>query len=160
MKKFSIPVIIIFLFSSCTKEKKYQYGIVPVSVSSDGSDKKNTKSTIEFISIAYADLFGAGIPQSKLINLSSAYASFGDRKVIEERIIKNLINDSAAVIPAFPSINGDTLLFIENCYKKFYNRIPGSFEKHYWKELIRTNANVNPEVIYYSMMTSDEYRFY
>jgi hypothetical protein len=152
----------VYLLSTfaCTTEKEYQYEVYSVTTGKNAGDKSNRKSTTEFISIAYADLFGTYIPQSKLINLSIAYSSFGDYKVIEERIIKNFLNDSNVAIPQTPSVNGDTLLFISNTYKKFYNRDADEFEKHYWKELIRTNSMVTPAIIYYAMMTSDEYRFY
>lgn len=152
--------ITLIVFFSCTKEKKYQYDVNDVTVGQEGGDKTNQKSTTEFISIAYADLFGTNIPQTKLVNLSVAYSSFGDLKVIEERIISNLLNDSSAIIPALPSVSGDTTLFIVNTYKKFFNREPNEFEKHQWMNLIRTNTNVSPVTIYFAMMTSDEYRFY
>lgn len=145
---------------SCTEEKKYEYDVNPVKVGQDGTEKTNRKSTTEFISIAYSDLFGTNIPQSKLVNLSVAYSAFGDLKVIEERIISNFLNDSNVVVPAVPSVNGDTSLFIDNTYKKFYNRLPNEFEKHHWKQLIKTNSSVSPVTIYFAMMTSDEYRFF
>lgn len=113
--------IMLTLFFACTKEKKYQYDINDVAVGQDGGNKTNQKSTTEFISIAYADLFGTNIPQTKLVNLSVVYSSFGDLKVIEERIISNLLNDSSAIIPALPSVSGDTILFIVNTYKKFFH---------------------------------------
>ena len=157
--KIALLVIFIVVFA-CTKEKKYQYEVNPVSVEQQSGDKSNRKTTTEFISIAYADLFARNIPQSKLINLSIAYSSFGDLKVIEEKIIKNFLNDSTVIIPSSISINGDTIMFIINSYKKFYNRNPNEFEKHYWKEIISSNAFINPSIIYYALMTSDEYRFY
>jgi hypothetical protein len=157
---------ILFLFSllalafSCSKEKKYQYEVNPVSVGDEGGEKNTRKSTTEFISIAYSDLFGTSIPQSKLVDLSVVYSSFGDLNVIEERIIANFLSDSSVVVPPVPAVNGDTTQFIINCYTKFFNRNPNAIEKHYWKELIRTNNAVTPFTIYYAMMTSDEYRFY
>ena len=158
--KFIFHLLLTILAFACTKEKKYQYEVNPVNVGGNASDKSNRKTTTEFISIAYSDLFNSAIPQSKLINLSVAYSSFGDLKIIEERIIKNFLNDTSVVIPTTVSVNGDTTLFIVNCYKKFFNREPGTFEKHFWKETIRTNTSVSPSIIYYAMMTSDEYRFY
>lgn len=155
-------LIIIFIVSvaGCTKEKKYQYNVNDVTVVQEGGEKNTRKSTTEFISIAYSDLFGTSIPQSKLINLSVAYSSFGDLEVIEERIISNFLNDPAVIIPSAPSVNGDTTEFINNSYRKFFNRTANELEKHYWKELIRTNSSVTPATIYFAMMTSDEYRFY
>ena len=160
MKKTWIFAFVIFIFSACTTEKEYQYDVDDVTVKKEGSEKTNQKSTIEFISIAYTDLFGSTIPQSKLINLSQVYSSFGDLKVIEERIISNFINDSLVQLPLSVAVNGDTTLFITNTYKKFYNRNPNEFEKFKWLEMIRTDVSMTPATIYFAMMTSDEYRFY
>jgi hypothetical protein len=155
-----IFLLFLLLVLSCTKEKKYQYLVNDVSLNGDQGEKIHLKTTTEFISIAYADLFGTNIPQSKLVNLSIAYSSFGDYKVLEQRIISNFLADTTAIIPSSLSINGDTVLFVINTYKKFYNREPNELEKHYWKELIRTTSGVTPTTVYYAMMTSDEYRFY
>jgi hypothetical protein len=160
MRFITTCVLLFVLLASCTKEKKYQYGVTPVTVGEENGSKSNVKSTTEFISIAYSDLFNTNIPQSKLINLSIAYSSFGDYKIIEQRIISSFLNDTNVVIPAQPAVNGDTSQFVVNCYKKFYNRLPNDLEIHYWKELIRSNSSVNPTSVYYAMMTSDEYRFY
>ena len=159
MKKLIILSLLCFIFS-CTEEKKYQYEVDPVGVGNGDGQKTNQKSTTEFISIAYSDLFGTSIPQSKLVNLSIAYNSFGDLKVIEERIISNLLNDTTIHLPISPALNGDTSLFISNTYKKLYNRDATAFEKYYFKESIRSNTNVTPVMVYYALMTSDEYRFY
>jgi len=158
--KMRIAIIMFLVFSACTKDKKYQYEVDPVTVSQNGGSKNNQKSTSEFISIAYADLYGTAIPQVKLVNLSTAYASFGDQKLIEDRIIRNFLNDSTVHVPATPSVSGDTIQFVKNVYRKFFNRDPNEYEKYFWKDFIRTNASASPMIIYYSLMTSDEYRFY
>ncbi len=153
-------ILLTLAFFSCSEEKKYQYGIEPVDVNQGGGQKTNQKSTTEFISIAYSDLYGSVIPQTKLVNLSVAYSSFGDLKMIEKRIIANFLNDTTIHLPSSPSVNGDTTLFITNAYKKFFNREPNEFEKFKWQELISTNTSVTPMTIYFALMTSDEYRFY
>jgi hypothetical protein len=160
MKQILTFLVAVFLLASCTTDKNYQYEVDPVNVSSNDGEKNTAKTTTEFISIAYSDLYGTSISQTKLVNLSLAYASFGDLKVIEERIVRNFLNDPAVVVPAQPSVNGDTTAFIKNCYRKFYNRDPNEFETYHWKDLIRTNTSVTPATIYFTMMTSDEYRFY
>ena len=159
MKKILFLLFTIAFFS-CSEEKKYQYGIDPIDVTQGGGQKTNQKSTTEFISIAYSDLYGTVIPQTKLVNLSVAYSSFGDLKVIEKRIIANFLNDTTIQLPSTPTVNGDTILFITNTYKKFFNREPNEFEKFKWQELVRTNNSVTPMTIYFALMTSDEYRFY
>ncbi len=160
MKNVWIIGLMVVLLSNCKTDTEYQYEVDAVTVKKEGSEKTNQKSTTEFISIAYTDLYGATIPQSKLINLSQAYSSFGDLKVIEERIISNFLNDSLVNVPSTVTVNGDTTLFIVNAYKKFYNRNPNEMEKYKWLELIRTDNSITPVTIYFAMMTSDEYRFY
>jgi len=160
MKKVLFYLFILFSLSACTTERDAEYEVEAVRVTQSGGEKNNQKSTTEFISIAYTDLFGAQIPQSKLVNLSVAYSSFGDLKVIEERIIRNFLADTSANIPAVPSVSGDTLLFISDSYKKFFNRNPTEFEKYQWLQIIRNDPVISPVTVYYSLMTSDEYRFY
>jgi hypothetical protein len=153
-------ISLFLLLFSCTEDKKYQYEVNPIDVGNDGGAKTNQKSTTEFISIAYSDLYGTTISQAKLVNLSVAYNSFGDLKVIEQRIISNLLNDTTVHLPTTPAVNGDTTLFIVNAYKKFYNREPNAFEKFKWLDIIRNESGTTPTTIYYALMTSDEYRFY
>ena len=147
-------------FVSCKKEKTYLYDVNPVTVQQSGSVKNNVKNNTEFISIAYADLFGTNVSQSDLVELNTLYNAFGDQKLIEDRIILNMINSSGVQIPITPSVSGDTVQFINNTYKKLYNRDATAFEKYYFKESIRTNSNVTPVMVYYALMTADEYRFY
>ena len=157
--KLFISFIIISTIS-CKKEKTFLYELNPVNVNSDGGIKNNVKTTTEFISIAYADLKGSNISSSDLQNLSIVYNAFGDKKLIEDRIIRKFLNDANTIIPSSISVNGDTLLFLVNSYKKFFNREPNEFEKYYLIELLRANALIDARIIYYAMMTSDEYRYY
>ena len=158
--KSKLISLILLLIFSCQKEKTFLYEVDPVVVSSNGGVKNNVKSTTEFISISYADLKGTNISSSELQNLSIVYTAFGDKKLIEDRIIRKFLNDPNTLLPSAISVNGDTILFIVNTYKKFFNREPNEFERFYYKELIRANTGIDSRIIYYSMMTSDEYRYY
>ncbi|HRH66074.1 MAG TPA: hypothetical protein PLU53_07240 [Bacteroidia bacterium] len=160
MKNALLYISCALILFSCTKEKKYEYAVNPVAVTPDGGEKNTQKTTAEFISIAYADLFGIQIPQTRLVNLSIAYSSFGDQKVIEDRIIRNFLNDTLAVVPDSVVVNRDTAAFLSKAYKKFFNREPSEFEKYTWKNTIRQDPAITPLTVYYTLMTSDEYRFY
>jgi hypothetical protein len=161
MKNFRLLIALVITLTACTEEKEYQYEVNDVKVSQEGTEKTNRKSTSEFISIAYSDLYGTAIPQTKLVNLSIAYSSFGDLNVIEERIISNFLNDTGNIqLPPSISVNGDTSQFIVNTYRKFYNRNPNEFEKYKWMEMIRNDVSITPATMYFVFMTSDEYRFY
>jgi hypothetical protein len=148
------------LLTSCTKEKDYLYEVNDVQVQQGGSGKNTAKNTTEFITIAYADLFNTQVPQQALVQLSTVYLAFGDKKLIEDRILLNMLSQPNVQIPSVPHVNGDTTQFIVNTYKKLYNRDPDAFEKYYLKEQIRLNTAMTPRVIYYALMTADEYRYY
>jgi hypothetical protein len=94
------------------------------------------------------------------VQLSTVYLAFGDKKLIEDRILLNMLSQPNVQIPSVPHVNGDTTQFIVNTYKKLYNRDPDAFEKYYLKEQIRLNTAMTPRVIYYALMTADEYRYY
>lgn len=161
MRYFSIYILISFLaFSSCKKENDYLYEVDPVGVSSGNGIKGNVKSTIEFISIAYSDLFGTTISSAELVKLDQAYQSFGDRKLIEDMIIRNFINESTVQIPTNAQMRADIPGFLDKSYRKFFNREAQAFEAWYLKDLIEKNAGINPAMVYYAMMTSNEYRYY
>jgi hypothetical protein len=163
IRKHTIQLFISLLIisaSSCKKEKTFVYDVNTVNVNSETGEKINAKTTTEFISIAYSDLFGNTISQDKLFKLNIAYTSFGDKKLIEDRIIRNFLNDASVIIPSDQNMRSDIPAFITNAYKKFFNRLPDEFEKYYLVNLIQTDTDVTAVDIYYSMMTSTEYRYY
>lgn len=162
MKRINTYVFVIcsLLFTACEKEVDYLYEVNPVAVQSPGSIKSNAKSTVEFLTIAWADLFGTQIPQQELSKLNTVYVAFGDKKMIEDRILLNFLSKSGVQIPAQTNVAGDTVLYINNTYKKLFNRDANAFEQYYLKEQIRLNASMTSKVIWYALMTSNEYRYY
>ena len=157
---FGFVLILSFTVFSCTKEKSYLYEVEPITVEQDGSNKNNLKSDFEFISIAYSDLFGTTISRDDLVDLSLAYSSFGDRKLIEDMIIRNFLNDPSVNIPTSIQMRNDINLFINDTYKKLFNRAPNEFEAWYVVNLIENDTDITSEIVYYSFMTSNEYRYY
>lgn len=158
--KIFVFVLSSLLLMACEKEVDYLYEVNPVAVQSPGSIKTNAKSTVEFLTIAWADLFGTQIPQQELSKLNTVYVAFGDKKMIEDRILLNFLSKSGVQIPAQTNVAGDTTLYINNTYKKLFNRDANAFEKYYLKEQIRLNASMSSKVIWYALMTSNEYRYY
>ena len=158
--KIGFLLLLISTLFSCKKDQKYVYGVNDVTVTQPGANKPNVKSTIEFISIAYSDLFGTTISASDLTNLSLCYLAFGDKKFIEDLIIRNFLNKTGVIIPAQSQMSADVPAFVQATYRKFYNRDPNEFEKWQLVNYIQNNTSVTPELVYYSFMTSDEYRYY
>ncbi len=161
MRKILITICaVIFLFSSCKKEKSYLYDVNSVVVTQPGGAKPNLKNTEEFVSIAYSDLFGIGISHTDLLKINLAYAAFGDKKLIEDMIIKNFLNDTGIVIPTSAAMRADVPAFTIASYKKFFNREPNSFETWFVGNAINADTTITPVLVYYSFMTSNEYRYY
>ena len=157
---------IIFLLSvltlvSCKKEKKAVYGLNDVNISQNSANKDHLKSTTEFISIAYSDIFGTVITTDKLADLSTMYRAFGDKKLIEEMVIKNFLNESTIQIPQIDRTSEITIQnFVSNSYKKLFNRTPDEYELWFVADMILKDDALTAELIYFSLMTANEYRYY
>ncbi len=159
MKKIFV-IAILAVAVSCSKEKTYVFDVKNVDVKQQSGVKGTAKSTTEFISIAYADLFGTTISNDDLAKLFTAYSAFGDKKLIEDRIIRNFLDLPGTNIPTSQVMRNDIPTFITNSYKKLFNRNPNEFEKYYLKNLVQNDTSITSEMMYYSFMTSNEYRYY
>ncbi len=150
----------LFLTSCKKDEKEYVYQVTDVEVAQAGAEKPNVKTSTEYISIAYSDAFGSTIATSKLDALKTIYITFGDVGVTEDLIIRNFLADDDAEIPTRVEMEDDVDLFVTNAYKKIYNRVPSEYELWFMKDCIQKDSNISPSVVYYSLMTSNEYRQY
>ncbi|MEZ5174482.1 MAG: hypothetical protein R2850_13500 [Bacteroidia bacterium] len=153
-------MFLLIVTASCKKETEYIYEVNPVSARKDQINKGIPKSTVEFISIAYSDLFGETIPQNSLGKLTLLYLAFGDKHLIEDMLIKNMLNSPSVSLPSNQNMRNDIPLFVNNAYLKLYNREPNELEAYTLGQSISDDTDLTPELIYYSMMTSDEYRYY
>lgn len=155
---FITAVAIATLFGACKKE--YIYEVNNVDVTQNSANKNSVKSTTEFVSIAYTDIYGSTIPQNYLDQLSLAYLAFGDKKLMEDIIIKNMLNAPGVQLPTQAQMQADIDGFVTAAYKKFYNRLPSEYELWQMRQYIAADNQVTPELVYYAFLTSDEYRYY
>ncbi len=160
IKSLLILLAAVFLLTSCKKDTDFIYGVEDVNIQKPDANKPNVKSTFTFISIAYSDLFGTTISQTQLVELQTAYAGFGDQRLIEQMIIKNFLNDAGVDIPSQSQMNSDVQQFIKDSYVKFFNRLPNEFELWHIENEVANDNTITPELIYFAMMTSNEYRYY
>ena len=156
----SFLLALVILLSACQKEKMYVYDVNPVEVGSPTSNKKNIKTDQEFISIAYTDLFGTTISTDKLESLVLCYRAFGDKNVIIDMGIRNFLNASGVQVPTSAQMRSDPSDFVNDCYNKFYVRDPNEFEKWFMVDQIQKDTTLSALLMYYSFMTSEEYRYY
>lgn len=159
-KHASLLLLAALAIVGCQKEKDIIYEVNDVNVSNPDGNKDNVKSLTEFISIAYTDLFGENISQAQLQTLAVPYAGFGDLKLIEDLIIKNFLNEPTVELPSSVEMRADVDAFVFESYQKLFNRDPNEFELWYVSDLIDENQDATPELVYYSLMTSNEYRYY
>ena len=160
MKKLIFLFSILILFS-CKKEKKVIYHLNDVNITQNSYNKDHLKSTTEFISIAYSDIFGTVITNDKLSDLSAMYTAFGDKILLEEMVIKNFLNESAVQIPQIDRTSELTIQnFVTDTYKKLFNRTPDEYELWFVTDLIQKDTVLTAELIYFSLMTANEYRYY
>ena len=156
-----IFIFSVFLLFSCKKEKKITYQLNDVTIENNTANKDHLKSTIEFISIAYSDIFGTVISTNKLAELSTIYKAFGDKKLIEQMVIKNFLNEPSIQIPQIDRSSSGTIhSFVQNVYTKLYNRTPDEYELWFVADMIEKDPDLTSELIYFSLMTANEYRYY
>ena len=160
--KFSVFVLIGFLLlqTSCNNEKRYLYKVQSEELYQSSAQKQFLKTTDQFISIAYSHLFGVSITNTALTQYNTALLAFGDKGVMQDMIIKSMINQGGVQLVTNTAMRADVPTFVEETYLRFYNRKPNEFETWKMKDLIEKNADITPKMIYYSMMTADEYRYY
>lgn len=153
----------LLLYNGCntqTIEDRYIYEVQTKEIYQNASQKQTLKTTTQFVSIAYSDLFNSSITNDKLNSLDIAYQSLGDKKVIEDMIIKTFLQQASSLVPSNTVMRNDIPTFVQNTYLRFYNRKPNEFEAWKVKDMIEKNADITPKMIYYTLMTSDEYRYY
>lgn len=152
-------LINLILVTGCQKGLKV-YEIEPIHISPNKPRRPFVKNTEQFIAIAFSDLTGQPINQSELNSLKLIYESVGDMKMVEELIIKNLLNRPDIQIPSRPEMLNDIPGFIQLSWLKFYNREPTESERWQLEKMIKEDKNetITPELLWFSLMTSNEYR--
>ena len=160
MRKLIFIFSILLLFS-CKKEKNVTYQLNDVTIENNTANKDHLKSTTEFISIAYSDIFGTVISTNQLTDLTRIYKAFGDKKLIEQMVIKNFLNEPSIQIPQIDRSSISTInSFVQNVYTKLYNRTPDEYELWFAADMITKDNDLSSELIYFSLMTANEYRYY
>lgn len=158
-----IPLSLIALLTvACARDNApvYVHEVNEVEVSQEGVEKHNLKSDLEFLSLAYSDLTGETISDQELTALVAAYSATGDKQLVADIIVRNLLNSPLVSMPDNQDMRNNLDAFIQETYLKFYVREPSAYEAWELKQLIESDPELTAEMIYYAFLTSDEYRFY
>jgi hypothetical protein len=153
-------VLLLLVQTSCKKETRYIYQVQEQELYQNSSQKQNLKTTSQFITIAYNDLFNTTISIQEMNKMNVDLQAFGDKGIIQDMIVKALLNKSGTIIPTATAMRADIPGFVQQSYLRFYNRKPTEFEAWKMKDMIDKNPDITPQMVYYALMTSNEYRYY
>gem|GEM_PF-5959276 len=96
---------------------------------------------------------------------STGFVGLKERMAVEMDWRSSILQPQGSANPlilpeSFEEVEGDFGSFIGTVYQTFYHRKPTEFEEWYVEKYIRETPDLSPLGLYYSMMTSDEYRYY
>jgi hypothetical protein len=159
-----IPLIsalsILMFLSSCKKDYNYIYDVGSEAIYSSNAEKTKQKSSTQFISILYSNLFQTSISQQELNDLTELRMSIGDKQIADDLVISAYINDGSVQIPSDADMRANIEQFVEDTYLRFYLRKPTPYEARYLKESIESDSDLSPDLIYTAFAESNEYKFY
>jgi len=168
MRYFILIIFTIFFFSCRTDTTiinesivdNYIYDINLEKIYQSNLDKTKSKTSEQFIGTIYSHYFQATISLSDLTDLSRLDNAIGDKQLSSELISNSLLSNSNIIIPTNDDMRADIESFVNNTYLRFYQREPSSYEVFELKQLIESNINLTPLLIYHAFTTSNEYKFY
>lgn len=153
-------IAIVILFASCKKDYNYIYDVGSEAVYSSNAEKTKQKSSTQFLSILYSNLFQTSISQQELNDLSELRMAIGDKQIADDLVITSYINDGSVQIPTDAAMRADIDQFVEDTYLRFYLRKPNPYELRYLQESIEGDTDLTPDLIYTAFAESNEYKFY
>lgn len=159
-KLLTILALFILTMSSCKKEYNYIYDVGTEVVYSSNGEKNKEKSSTQFISILYSNLFQSTVTQQQLNDLSELRLAIGDKQIADNLIINAYVHNGAVQIPTNAAMRTDINLFVENTYLRFFLRKPTPYEAQFMKESIEADVGMTPDLIYSAFAESNEYKFY
>jgi len=146
------------LFSSCRKDDVYELN--EINATSYNANKNKLKSSNQFISILYANIFQEALSANELVEISRCIQSIGDKEVAHEIILSNFMNKEGVIIPSDSIMRDDLNLFIEESYKRFFVRDITEAEREFFLSFFESHPNVSAEMVYMAFSLSNEYQYY
>jgi len=160
MKKlFIIFTIMLIAFASCKKEEPI-YDVNQIQSTSYNANKNKLKSTAQYISILYANLFQKALSANEMVEITRCIESIGDKEVAHEIVLSNFMNQSGVTLPSDSLMRGDLDVFLEETYKRFYVRDITEAEREFFLKFFESHPDVSAEMVYSAFSLSNEYQFY
>lgn len=164
MKKLVLFCLVVLALwgTSCNKNDKnvFVYDVNEVGVNPPSLTKDKRKSTQQYISILYANLFQKALPANELIEIEKCIVSIGDKETAYEVVVSNFMNRPGLMLPTTQEMRANVDEFVIQTYKRFYVREPSIAEKVWWRNYLNANPQVTPELAYVAFALSEEYMYY
>lgn len=148
------------VFSSCKKEENLIFEVNTVETQPIDYEKGTIKTDQQYLSILYSNLFQKSLPANELFDILDLVWSCGDKETIYEVIISSFMNSPDKIIPTEQEMRADLDQFIEDTYVRFYIRMPSQAEKAWFRNMIASDPDITPELVYMSFALSNEYLYY
>jgi len=156
-----LPLFFLFALLSlfgCKKDVAYQLNeedIFPID-----AQKAKLKTEGQYLAILHANLFQQALSANKVIELEDIIFGFGDKDLIHEVIISNLMNKQNVQIPSDSAMRADPEQFTLDTYERFLIRRPSEAELTWFIHYIENNPTVTSELVYFAFALSNEYLYY
>lgn len=160
MKRKTIFFLILTIYLSSCKKDDPIYEINQINASSYNANKNKLKSSSQYISILYANLFQKALAPNELVEITRCIESVGDKELVHEVIISNFMNKEGVIIPSDSLMRADLDLFIEETYKKFFVRDITQAEREFFLNFFNSHPNISAEMVYTAFSLSNEYQYY
>ena len=153
-----IALSILLIVSSCKKDDVYELN--EVNATSYNANKDKLKSSNQFISILYANLFQEALSANELFEISRCIQSIGDKEVAHEIVFSNFMNKNGVIIPSDSVMRDNLDVFIEETYKRFFVRDITESEREFFISFFESHPHVSAEMVYMAFALSNEYQYY
>lgn len=169
LSKFLLGCTFLFvgIFFSCKKDVEEKvvldniiYKLDTARLYASSAEKIKQKSPAQYISIMYSDLFSYNISSTDLSELSELNLALGDKTMANELTLSHYLKSNDVDKPSDAQMRADVESFVENTYRRFYQRNPLPYEKLYMTDVINKDPQITVSDVYTAFVLSDEYYHY
>jgi hypothetical protein len=136
------------------------YEVNPVTLYLNNAQKTKQKTSLQYISILYSNLFNQNISAQELNELSEVFLSIGDKGIANSLALNRFLTLTGIQIPSNQQMRDDIPQFVSDTYLKFFLRNPTPYEAYQLKKMIADDLAITPEMVYAAFALSNEYNFY
>jgi len=156
-----IPLVLACFLSVISCKEDYDvYEINDLDVLPVNSEKDKPKTSAQFISILYTNLFQTAIGPNKMLEAQNAVLSIGDKQIAYDILVSKYMRDGGVVLPSLDDMKYNTETFVRETYQRFMIRQPTEAELKWMMGYIESRPNLTPELVYFSFATSNEHFHY